>query len=184
MIYREETNWSTILKNAGIALAILVLFGIILHFMNRLFRLIRRKIESYGATKMKGFNIKGYALLDTNREIKIAVFITTILKWVMMLIMVYVALLILFGLFPWIRHISETLIGFFLNPLVAMFRAVVNYLPNLFTIVVIVLVFRLVMKGIRFLKSEIENESLKIPGFHPELANPTFQGSRGISGGR
>ena len=175
MIYREETNWRTILKNAGIALAILILFGTFLHFMNRLFRLIRRKIESYGATRMKGFNIKGYALLDTNREIKIAVFITTILKWVMILIVVYFTLLILFGLFPWTRHISNTLLGFFLNPLVAMFRALVIYLPNLFTIVVIVFVFRLVIKGIRFLKSEIENESLKIPGFHPELANPTFQ---------
>ena len=175
IIYREETNWRTILKNAGIALAILILFGTFLHFMNRLFRLIRRKIESYGATRMKGFNIKGYALLDTNREIKIAVFITTILKWVMILIVVYFTLLILFGLFPWTRHISDTLLGFFLNPLVAMFRALVIYLPNLFTIVVIVFVFRLVIKGIRFLKSEIENESLKIPGFHPDLANPTFQ---------
>ena len=178
MIYREETSWSTMLKNAGIAFAILVLFGTFIHFMNKLFRVIRRKIETYGATKMKGVNIKGYALLDTNREIKIAVFITTVLKWVLMLILVYVALLILFGLFPWTRHISETLIGFFLNPLVAMFRAVVDYLPNLFTIVVIVLVFRLVMKGIRFLKSEIESESLKLPGFHPELANPTFQITR------
>ena len=156
MIYREETNWRVILKNAGIALAILILFGTFLHFMNRLFRLIRRKIESYGATRIKGFNIKGYALLDTNREIKIAVFITTILKWVMILIVVYFTLLILFGLFPWTRHISDTLLGFFLNPLVAMFRALVIYLPNLFTIVVIVFVFRLVIKGIRFLKSEIE----------------------------
>ncbi len=178
MIYQQETSWSTMLKNAGIAMAILLLFGTFIHFMNKLFRVFRRKIETYGALKMKGFNIKGYALLDTNREIKIAVFITTVLKWILMLIVVYVALLILFGLFPWTRHISETLLGFFLNPLVAMFRAVVNYLPNLFTIVMIVVVFRLVMKGIRFMKSEIENESLKIPGFHPELANPTFQITR------
>jgi small-conductance mechanosensitive channel len=176
--YREETSLSTISKNAGIALGILLLFGTFLHFMNRLFRFIRRKIELYGATRMKGFNIKGYALLDTNREIRIAVFISTILKWFLILIVVYFTLLILFGLFPWTRHISETLLGFFINPLVAMFRAVVNYLPNLFTIVVIVFVFRLVMKGILFLKSEIENESLKIPGFHPELANPTFQITR------
>lgn len=176
--YREETNVSTILKNAGIALAILALFGIFFHLINRVFKQIRHKIDSFGATKMKGFKIKGYALLDTNREINIVLFITAVVKWILVVLLIYITLLILVGLFPWTRHLSETLVGLFLNPLVAMLKAVVNYLPNLITIVVIVLVFRLVIKGIRFLKSEIERESLKIPGFHPELANPTFQIAR------
>jgi len=48
-------------------------------------------------------------------------------------------------------------------------------LPNLFTIIVIVFVFRYILKGIHFLKNEVENGSLKLPGFYPDWANPTFQ---------
>jgi small-conductance mechanosensitive channel len=59
-----------------------------------------------------------------------------------------------------------------------MLDSIIDYLPNLFTIIVIVVVFRLTMKGIRFLKNEIENEKLRIPGFHADLANPTFQITR------
>jgi small-conductance mechanosensitive channel len=36
-------------------------------------------------------------------------------------------------------------------------------------------VFRYTLKGVRYLKDEIEREALKIPGFYPDLANPTFQ---------
>lgn len=173
--YQEETSWKSLLIKTGIAIAILILLGVLIHFLNRLFHWIRQKIETHGALRLKGLNIKNYALLDTDREIKIFIVLTRIVKWILVLVVVYLTLLLLFGLFPWTKHISEMLLGFFLKPLLAMIRAVIAYFPNLITIVVIVFVFRMTMRGIRFLKTEIENESLKIPGFHPDLVNPTFQ---------
>jgi len=50
-----------------------------------------------------------------------------------------------------------------------------NYLPNLFTILVIVFIFRYVFKWLKFLKDEIKDGHLKIPGFFPDWANPSFQ---------
>jgi len=173
--YQEETNWRTILIKAAIAAAILALLITVIALTNRLFRWIGKKIETIGSMKLKGVRIKGYALFDSEREIRFVILLTRIVKWILILVLIYLSFLLLFGLFPWTKHISETLLGFIISPLKKMSASILGYLPNLFTIVVIVVVFRLTMKGILFLKKEIENEKLRIPGFHADLANPTFQ---------
>jgi len=176
--YRKETNWRSMLIKVGIAAAILTLLITIIIFTNRLFLWIRKRIETIGGMKPRGVLIKGYSLLDSGREIRILVFLNQLAKWILILIFVYLTFLLLFGLFPWTKHISETLLGFITSPMKGIFGAVIDYLPNLITIVVIVIVFRITMKGVRFLKNEIENDNLRIPGFHSDLANPTFQLTR------
>jgi len=176
--FREETSWKTILTKTAIALAVLALLITAIIFTKRLFRWIRKKIETIGSMRLKGVLIKGYALLDTEREIKIMILLARIVHWLLILLFVYFTFLFLFGLFPWTKHISETLLGFIINPLKGIINAIIGYLPNLFTIAVIVVVFRMAMKGIRYLKDEIENEKLRIPGFPADLANPTFQITR------
>jgi len=176
--FREETSFKTILTKTAIALAVLALLITMIIIAKRLFRWIRNKIETIGSMKLKGVLIKGYALLDTEREIKIMILLARIVHWLLILLFVYFTFLFLFGLFPWTKHISETLLGFIINPLKGIINAMIGYLPNLFTIAVIVAVFRLAMKGIHYLKDEIENEKLRIPGFPADLANPTFQIAR------
>ncbi|MDQ6843675.1 MAG: mechanosensitive ion channel family protein, partial [Bacteroidota bacterium] len=70
---------------------------------------------------------------------------------------------------------ADTLLGYFISPLKKIFRSIWDFLPNLFTIIVIIIVFRYLLKGLKFLKNEIESGVLKINGFYPDWANPTFQ---------
>ena len=56
-----------------------------------------------------------------------------------------------------------------------MASSVWNYLPKLFTIIVIVVVFKYVLKGTHFLKNELEEGNLSLPGFYADWANPTYQ---------
>ncbi|MCW8981206.1 MAG: mechanosensitive ion channel family protein, partial [Altibacter sp.] len=81
----------------------------------------------------------------------------------------------LFGIFPWTQNFADTLFGYVFNPVKKILLSFWNYLPNLITIIVIVIVFRYVLKAIHFLKSEIEKENLKIPGFYSDWATPTYQ---------
>ncbi|WP_244210533.1 mechanosensitive ion channel family protein [Flavobacterium psychrophilum] len=82
---------------------------------------------------------------------------------------------ILFGIFPWTEHFTDTLFGYILNPTKQIILGFWNYLPNLFTIIVIYIVFKYILKGIHFLKIEIENDKLHLAGFYPDWANPTYQ---------
>ena len=106
---------------------------------------------------------------------KVLLSANTILKWFIIFLAIYIALPILFGIFPWTKNFASTLIGYIINPVTKIATGLWNYLPSLITIIVIIFIFRYILKGIHFLKTEIEKEKLKIPGFYPDWANPTYQ---------
>ncbi len=173
--YRSATSWQTILKEVLLAILVLaVLIGIII-FINRLKRWGRNQIESQKGKRIKGIKIRNYVLFDTDREANFFYLINNIIRWFLIVTAVYISLPILFSIFPWTKGFADTLLGYFISPLKKIFRSIWDFLPNLFTIIVIIIVFRYLLKGLKFLKNEIESGVLKINGFYPDWANPTFQ---------
>lgn len=173
--YKAETSVWTILLEIGLALLVLVVIWFLLKYIAKLFRWSAKKIEAQEDKRIKGIRLKDYTLFDAKRQVSALLFVNKALKWFVMLLAIYIALPILFGIFPWTRNFADTLFGYVLDPLKSILLSIWNYLPNLITIIVIVLVFRYVLKGIRFLKEEIAKGNLKINGFYPDWANPTYQ---------
>jgi small-conductance mechanosensitive channel len=173
--YHEETNWNTLLKKSGIAIGIIVVLIIVIVLLTKLFNWLKKYIEQKAGIWFNGIKIRDYELLNVSKETTILLFLARVLQWLLVLVSVYISLPIVFGLFPWTRQLATLLFGYILTPAKYILTSVWNYLPNLFTIIVILIVFRYTLKGVRYLKDEIEREALKIPGFYPDLANPTFQ---------
>jgi small-conductance mechanosensitive channel len=64
--------------------------------------------------------------------------------------------------------------GYIMAPVKSTFFAIVEYIPNLFYIAVIYYSIKYLIKGVNFMANEIQNERLKIPGFYPDWAIPTY----------
>ena len=175
MNYKDETSIITIAKEVGLALLILLVLGIILYYISKFFVWLAQKIEEQKGKRFNGIKIKDYTLFDADREVALFLFINKALKWFVNLIVVYFTLPILFGIFPWKKDLANTLFGYILNPLKNIGNSVWSYLPNLFTIIVIYVVFSYVIKGFNFLKVEIAKGNLVLTNFYPEWANPTYQ---------
>ena len=173
--YKKETSIITIAKEVGLALLILLILGIILYYISKFFVWLAQKIEEQKGKRFNGIKIKDYTLFDADREVALFLFINKALKWFVNLIVVYFTLPILFGIFPWTKDLANTLFGYILNPLKNIGSSVWSYLPNLFTIIVIYVVFSYVIKGFNFLKVEIAKGNLVLTNFYPEWANPTYQ---------
>lgn len=173
--YQEETNIVTLLQEFGLALLVILITYFILKYIVKLFRWTALKIYAQENKRIKGIKIRDYTLFDASRQVGVLINLNSVLKWLVMLSTVYIALPILFGIFPWTKNMAQTLFGYILDPLKDIGIGLWNFLPNLITIVVIVIVFRYVLKGLYFLKSEIQLENLKIPGFYPDWAAPTYQ---------
>jgi small-conductance mechanosensitive channel len=173
--HKQATSFSTLIKEIGLAILVLILLYTILYYTGKLFTWTASKIEFSEEKVIKGIKLKNYTLFDASRQVKALLVANKIVKWFVILLLIYLALPILFGIFPWTKNFAEILFGYILNPLKKITSGIWNYLPNLITIIVIIVFFRYVMKGIHFLKGEIENENLKFPGFYPDWANPTFQ---------
>lgn len=173
--YKEATSWQKLIKDIGLALVVIGLLAAIIYLISRLFRVIRAKILAQEEKKLKGIRIKNYLLFDARQEARILIFGNGIVKWALILVVIYLTLPALFGIFPWTKGFATTLLDYFMGPVKRISIAFWNYLPNLFTIIVIVIIFRYLLKGLNFLKKEVERGALRIPSFYPDWANPTFQ---------
>ncbi|MDB0011433.1 mechanosensitive ion channel family protein [Crocinitomicaceae bacterium] len=173
--YHEETSFIRILKEIGLAILTISIVITILYFNRKLFRLIDKKITLEENKKIKGIQIKNYTLLDVKKELHVILNINRFIKWCINILIVYISLPILFGIFPWTKNLANILFSYILNPIKNIGSSIWNYIPNLITIIIIFLVFKYIIKGLHYLKAEIEVGNLKINGFYPDWANSTYQ---------
>lgn len=175
IVYKEEHSLINLLKSIGMALLVIIVMGLIIKYVLRLFRWTALKIQRQKHKRLKAVTVKNYTLLDTERQVHVLLLINRILKWVTVLLAIYIALPLIFGFFPQTEAFAHELLGYIINPIKGIFLAIWNYLPNIFAIVVIIVVFRLLLKFLNFLKVEIAEGRLTFNGFYPDWANPTYQ---------
>lgn len=173
--YKKETSFATLAKEIGLALLVLVVMFLLISYIKKLFRWTALKIRQQENKRIRGIKIRNFTLFDSRQQVNALLNVNTIIKWVTIVLAVYIALPILFGIFPWTKDFAGTLFGYILTPLKKIGWGLWDYLPKLITILVIIFVFRYVLKGIHFLKNEIEKENLVITGFYSDWANPTYQ---------
>ncbi|MEO5977544.1 MAG: mechanosensitive ion channel domain-containing protein [Chryseolinea sp.] len=171
---REDNSILNIGLRIGALLLVIVGIYILIRLINLGFTRIRRKVFSLKDKVLKGIKFKGYQFLDSHRELKFILFAINVLRLFIILITLYVALPLLFSVFPWTRFIAETLTSWTLSPLKSLALGFVSYLPDLFTILVISTITHYIIKFLEFIAGEIENGSLVLSDFYPDWAKPTL----------
>jgi small-conductance mechanosensitive channel len=174
---KTERKSNSILNIALRILAIILILGgiyIVIRLINRLFKKLNEKLINLKDSALKGIQFRGYQFLDSERELQVILFLTNIVRLLVIVLALYIALPLLFSVFPWTRGIAETLIGWITTPLKSVFGGLINYLPNLFSIAVIATVTHYVVRFLKFVAGEIESGALTLPGFYPDWSKPTL----------
>lgn len=175
ILFKENTSLITVVKQIGLAILVIVIQIILIYLVNLFFK---RKIDAFitkqKGNRLKGIKIKDYQFLDDEKEVNAVLFLSKLFRWFLNILQLYITIPILFSIFPPTQRLAETLFGYVLEPAKKIGLAFINYLPNLFTIIVIVLITRYILKFLQYLSSEIENENLKLGGFYSDWAKPTY----------
>lgn len=168
---RSEQIWLIVLRQVGLSILILaaVFFGI--KYLNILYRKVRVIIRN---SKNKAFKLL-YNVLDADKQVVIGLWILKIIRLLCLIAILYICMLAFFGLFPATRWLSSTLIGYIINPLKVALLSIWNFLPDLFAIIVIIALFRLIAKGLRIVAGRIAAGSIVVKGFHADWAITTYQ---------
>lgn len=123
---------------------------------------------------LRSLSYKDYTFLTAEQELKVIFIALKIVRWFLILLLIYLVIPLIFSVFPFTRGWADTLFQLIWAPFKGILRSIWNYIPNLFSIVVIVVVMRYFIRLVRYIFSEIESEKLVISGFHPDWAMPTF----------
>lgn len=169
----EHKDLRELLIQIGLSLLVLVIVVLVIKYINRLFRWLGRKIYEQKGEKIGALKIRNYELMDEARSVYWLQMALRVIRILVLLIILYFTLPTILKIFPWTEGVADQLFHFVLDPLKMLISSFVEYVPNLFTIAVIVVVIRYITKGVHYLANEILHEKLKISGFYPDWALPT-----------
>lgn len=124
--------------------------------------------------KAKPISIKDYEFLNMH-QIGVASLVTFRILFIFFIILqLLVSIPLLFSAFPETKDFAYTIYGYIVDPIKDIFNAIVGFLPNLIKIIIIVVCFHYLVKGIKYFTNEIAAGKLKINGFYADWAHPTF----------
>ena len=171
---KEEHGLLQLFKR--IAYFVLVLVGQFLLFKltNWLFRKLKVRILRLRNTRLKAFSIQDFELLDTQKQVRLLVFVANLFRYAFMLLQLLLTVPMLFAIFPQTKNLAYQLFFYIWDPVKSILYGILAYIPNLFTIFVICLAIKYLVRLFRYLAGEVQSERLKLNGFYPDWAMPTY----------
>lgn len=171
---KEEHSFWLMVKR--IALLILVIAGqYLLYRLTRwLLRRLYRRIDRLKDTRLHPLMIQNYELLDTDKQVRLIRFVALIGFYVVIAIQLLFTVPLIFYIFPPTKALAYKLLGYIWTPVKGILVGVVDYIPNLITIIIICFAIHYLIKLFKYLSNEIASERLKLPGFYPDWAHPTY----------
>ncbi|MDE7160000.1 MAG: mechanosensitive ion channel family protein [Muribaculaceae bacterium] len=171
---RKENSFWQILRRAGLFVAVLVIQYLVFKLINYLFRRLRRRIIRFKQQRLKPLYIRDYELLNKRRLTRVLILASNLVRWMLLATVLIFTVPILFAIFPQTENLALRIFVYILSPVRMVLKGILNYIPNLFIIGVIWICVRYIVRGIHYIAEEIHSEKLKISGFYPDWARPTF----------
>lgn len=174
---REYSVHSLMLGSLYTLAATLVLV-VSLFLIRRSFPRLLATIHSWRGSYIRNIRIQSIELLSDERIVLLIVSFLRGFRLVLLLGLFYLYIPLVLSFFPWTRGMASRLFDYLFTPLEKVGGAVITYLPNIFFLLVIALFTHYAIRITRFIFSEIGKQTINIPGFYPEWADPSFKIAR------
>jgi small-conductance mechanosensitive channel len=165
-------NW---LKRIGLVLLIIAGLSLIIFLVNKAFRWISKRLTSNRETFLSGLTINKIKIFTPEHFEKFVVRLTGLIRFITILFIIYLSLPLIFSVFPETKMWTATLLQWILSPAGKALKGIIGFLPDLFSILVIVFIFRYTIKGIKYFVELVEKGQIELRGFHADWAQPTFR---------
>lgn len=172
--YKEQNSLKSVMIRLGELLLVLLIAFVSVWGINRLFEFLRKVAINSEHRFLTGIRIKNYELIKKRKMVKALLKLLAVLRVVILLFLFITIIPLIFDIFPSTQYLSKIIIKWISEPIRDIGVAIINYLPHLFNIIIIIIITRYLLKGLRFFALEIERGILKIKGFHPEWARTTY----------
>lgn len=160
-------RWTKALLVVSIAAILIILIS---RFFTKLSIILARNQHKY----VKEIKIKKYELFSKRYLYGLFQRFIKALKYVIIGIITYIGISFLLSIFPSTQHFTDLLFHWFIDPIQRVGLSIYDYLPNLIEVIILIIIFRYIIRLFRYFSLEIEKGELKMRGFHPEWSKPTY----------
>jgi len=161
------------LINIGLTLLTLIGLIVIFYAINRFFKWVNHKLNEY-QKKLKRKRKSLYRYLVPSGPDNIFVFISNIVRWILYILLFLFYLPLLFSFLPWTRGIVQEFYKLVSDPVMYIINGFIDFLPDLFFIIIIYFVAKYVVRVLTVIAVEYEKDNISIKGFHKDWAKPTL----------
>ncbi len=169
----ESVTFENWLINIGLTLLTLVGLIVIFYLIKRLFKWIDVKLNNYNK-KLKRKRKSLYKYLVPRGPDNFFIFLANIVKYILYLLILFLYLPLLFSFMPWTRGIVQEFYKYISEPIMYIVNGLIDFLPDLFFIIIIYVVARYIVRILSVISEEYENDNITIKGFHKDWAKPTL----------
>ena len=169
---RAEYSTRSLLKGGAFFLLDTALLIAVLLLLRKAALLVLLHLRQW---HVRPIHIQKLELASADRIREIASRALEILRWVLVLLAVYIYLPLVLSLFPWTRSYSPVLLEYITQPLRSAWAALVDYFPSLLVVILCAVGARILLRISRFLFRELATGAISLPGFYPEWASPTHK---------
>jgi len=146
---------------------------LIFFLLNKSFEWINSKLIHYEkGIKRKRKNILKY--IFHNKSDSMFLIFSKIIKIALIVLILFLYLPLLFSFLPWTEGLAQKFYGYISDPVTKILVGLKNAIPNLISIIVIVVIVRYILHILNYVVKDIEEQKLKLKGFHHDWARPTF----------
>ena len=174
VLARKNNTLVRLLIRIGLVFLVFAIAWILIRIIGKGYRFVLLQIVRNKDSWLKDLAYRDYTFLSADQELQGILLLLKGLRWFTYALLVYITLPIIFSIFPFTRGWADDLFQLIWAPFKGVFVSVWDYLPNLFTIMVIFVVMKYFIRFVRYIFSEIDAEKLKISGFHSDWAMPTY----------
>ncbi|MEN8224445.1 MAG: mechanosensitive ion channel family protein [Bacteroidota bacterium] len=169
---KKEASSNTI-RSIGITLALILGLVIIIIVINKIFQRINKRLIKYEqGLKRKRKSLFRY--LAPKGPDYFFTFLSKLIKWALILLVLFFYLPLVFKYNQYTEHLVNRFYDFITEPIIKIATSFYEFLPNLFFIVIIILITRYITRVMSYISREIEQEKLVFKGFHKDWAKPTM----------
>ncbi|MCK5857044.1 MAG: mechanosensitive ion channel family protein [Bacteroidales bacterium] len=162
------------MKRIGFSFAALVGLVLILWVIRWSFKLLIKRLSKFDKKLLKRRNNLFKYFIPKNTK-NIFVFVATGGRAVIIVFFLLMYLPFLFSFLPWTQGIVDVFYGYIATPVGYVVHGLVNFIPDLFFIIVIMAIARYFVRVLRDMAEDIEEESLVLKSFPKDWAQPTVK---------
>jgi small-conductance mechanosensitive channel len=162
------------LDNLVLFLGIFVVYQTI-SFVNIIFPRVYEIMYEWRATRFHIVRIKSLELLTPDQITDFLISLVRYLQLGLNILLGVIGVTFLLSFFPSTQAFVFTLVDNLTTKLQEIGQSILDFLPNLFTLIMLALFTYYALKLLNFFYNGFRNGKIKIAGLHPELAEPTYQ---------